>query len=66
MAQQIEQVTPPATHGEGPHWDCGQNVLYYVDISGQKLNRFDPATKDLKTVHFGEATRAPGSNSSSI
>ncbi|KAE8750657.1 regucalcin-like [Frankliniella occidentalis] len=49
---QIQQVTPPSQHGEGPHWDCGQNMLYYVDISGQMLHRYDPATKDLKAVRF--------------
>lgn len=55
---QIQQLTPSSLHGEGPHWDCGQNMLYYVDISGQMLHRYDPATKDLKAVYFGREGKA--------
>ena len=28
--------------GEGPVWDSRENVLYYVDIMGGKMFRFDP------------------------
>lgn len=30
--------------GEGPLWDVGEGVLYWVDIKGQSVHRFDPAT----------------------
>ncbi|XP_054258472.1 regucalcin-like [Macrosteles quadrilineatus] len=41
----LTRVTEPVDHGEGPHWDPTEQVLYYVDISGQALHRYDPATK---------------------
>ena len=30
--------------GEGPHWDAGQGCLWWVDILGSCLHRFDPAS----------------------
>ncbi len=30
--------------GEGPLWDAGEGVLYWVDIKGRSVHRFDPAT----------------------
>ena len=40
---QLEQLTTtPATLGEGPCWHAGEGVLYWVDIWGKKLHRFDP------------------------
>jgi sugar lactone lactonase YvrE len=36
--------------GESPMWHPGEQVLYYCDIPGHKLQRFDPASGDL--VHW--------------
>ena len=30
--------------GEGPYWDVTDQRLYWVDIKGCKIHRFDPAT----------------------
>lgn len=30
--------------GEGPLWDVQEQALYFVDIVGRKLHRYDPAT----------------------
>ena len=30
--------------GEGPHWDEKERCLYYVDINGKAVHRYDPAT----------------------
>ena len=33
-----------ATLGEGPVWDADGAVLWWVDIEGRRIHRFDPAT----------------------
>jgi len=38
--------------GEGPIW--ANNALYYVDIEGHKVLRFDPATGEQKIWEIGE------------
>ncbi len=35
---------PPSRLGESPLWHPGEAVLYWCDIPGRQLNRFDPAT----------------------
>jgi sugar lactone lactonase YvrE len=34
-----------ATLGEGPVWDADASVLWWVDIEGRRIHRFDPATR---------------------
>jgi sugar lactone lactonase YvrE len=34
--------------GEGPIWDELRNVLYYVDIEGRKIIRYDPLSEDFQ------------------
>ena len=38
-----------ATLGEGPVWVEREQALYFVDIKGPTIFRFDPKTKDLKS-----------------
>ena len=33
-----------ALHGEGPLWDADTQLLWWVDITGQSVHSFDPAT----------------------
>ena len=35
---------PPSLLGESPLWHPAEQVLYWCDIPGHKLNRFDPAS----------------------
>jgi sugar lactone lactonase YvrE len=40
--------------GEGSIWDPDQRVLYWVDILGQRLHRFDPVTRVDKAWDIGQ------------
>lgn len=38
------EKTSRALLGEGPLWDYRENILYFVDIEGKSIRKFDPAT----------------------
>jgi len=40
---------PKCQVGEGPVWDVAEQALYYIDILGRKVFRWDPASNDLKS-----------------
>lgn len=45
MGVEVEvAVGPGAVLGEGPLWDAGGGLLWWIDIPGQQLHRFDPAS----------------------
>ena len=37
--------TKRALLGEGPLWDWRENKLYFVDIEGRSIRKYDPETK---------------------
>ena len=43
---------PPSQLGESPLWHSSEQVLYWCDIAGQRLNRFDPATGTHRHWNF--------------
>ena len=43
---------PPSLLGESPLWHPSEQVLYWCDIPGHALNRFDPATCEHKLWPF--------------
>ena len=45
-------VAAPALLGESPVWHPGEQVLYYCDIPGHSLQRFDPAAQALEQWSF--------------
>lgn len=45
-------VATAAVLGESPVWHPREQALYYCDIAGRKLQRFDPATGDLRHWTF--------------
>jgi L-arabinonolactonase len=45
----ITQVdTPRCIIGEGPVWDVAEQALYFIDILGKKVLRFDPASGETR------------------
>ena len=42
-----------ATLGECPSWDQGTATLTWVDITGERVHRFDPATGDDRSWPVG-------------
>lgn len=54
MAFNIERVTEGCTLGEAPHWDVNTQNLYFVDILGQNLLKYHPASKKLTKVSVGK------------
>lgn len=41
--------TVGATLGEGPYWSATEQKLWFVDIKGKRIHRFDPATTALES-----------------
>ncbi|XP_012283418.1 regucalcin [Orussus abietinus] len=37
-------ISSPVLHGEGPHWNAENQILYFVDIAGGTINLYDPKT----------------------
>lgn len=58
-------VASAALLGESPMWHPGEQVLYYADIPGHQLQRFDPKSGELKHWAFDTdlASFAPMLNS---
>ena len=51
MKRHIETVVQrPSLVGEGAIWDSERKVLYWVDIIGQKLFAYDPATGENREI----------------
>lgn len=53
MPPHIERIAENFQLGEGPHWDDDTQSLYFVDIKGESINRYVPATKKLTKVTIG-------------
>ena len=51
-------VDAHAQVGEGPCWDTRENVLWWVDITGNLVHRYDPATGTDTTIDVGQAVGA--------
>lgn len=43
----------PLQHAEGPHWDAEKQLLYFVDIAGNRVYQYDPYSKKLTYANIG-------------
>ncbi|RSL32144.1 SMP-30/gluconolactonase/LRE family protein [Salibacterium salarium] len=47
-------VDKKALLGEGPSWDETKEVLYWVDIEGEKIHRYHPNRQENQTLETGQ------------
>jgi sugar lactone lactonase YvrE len=45
----VRLEAPRCAGGENPMWDPAARVIYYIDNTGRKVHRFDPATEQSRT-----------------
>ena len=53
-------VKAEAIIGESPLWSPHERVLYWVDIAGQKIHRFNPQTTQSDTFNLPQPVTAVG------
>ena len=54
MDYHIEKVaSAKAEVGEGPVWNPDEKKVYWTDIAGGRLFKYDPETGSNKTIHNG-------------
>ncbi len=59
MSEALELcVDARTTLGEGPIWDSEEQVLYWLDIMGERLFRYDPASGENRSYHVGQLVGA--------
>ena len=52
MEYHIEKVASPnAEVGEGPVWNAEEKKVYWTDIAGGKLFKYDPDSGTNETIH---------------
>ena len=55
MEYKVEQVPSPiSVIGEGPHWDIKRQNLYYNDIYGRTIHRYDYSENKVYTAKIGK------------
>lgn len=51
----IQRINGPKCFvGEGPVWDVAEQALYFIDIVGKAVHRFDPATEQSRSWDVGQ------------
>jgi L-arabinonolactonase len=49
MTRILRLDVPQCAVGEGPVWDVAEQALYWIDIIGKKVLRYDPANGSVRT-----------------
>ena len=47
----------PTVHcmvGEGPVWDVAEQALYFIDIVGKAVHRYDPGSEQTRSWDVGQ------------
>jgi sugar lactone lactonase YvrE len=64
-SERVRCILPwQATVGECPVWSGEEKRLYWIDIQGQKVHRFDPSTGHNESFHLPEIVTAIGLHAS--
>ncbi|CAG9864385.1 unnamed protein product [Phyllotreta striolata] len=53
MAPKVEKLCGNFKLGEAPFWDEDAQALYFVDINGYTINKYDPSTKRTTSAYVG-------------
>lgn len=54
MVVEVKPIAGPFTLGEGPHWDEKSKSLYFVDIDGKLLCKYNPANNTVTKCSLGK------------
>jgi sugar lactone lactonase YvrE len=62
MPAKVEKITESVELGEGPHWDVATQSLYFVDIFGKAIYKYNPSAERLTKAVIGtnHVTFIPG------
>ena len=58
LATAVPITEAGAETGEGPRWDAAVGILWWVDVDGGKVHRFDPASHANTTIDLGTVVGA--------
>uniref|UniRef100_A0A224XUC0 Regucalcin n=1 Tax=Panstrongylus lignarius TaxID=156445 RepID=A0A224XUC0_9HEMI len=50
----LQPITKPVAHAEGPHWVASEQALYYVDIAGFSVHRYDTKEKKHTSIKLND------------
>lgn len=54
MVVEVKPIAGPYTIGEGPHWDEKSKSLFFVDIDGKLLCKYNPANETVTKCSIDE------------
>ena len=58
LATAVPVTNPGAETGEGPRWDPVAGILWWVDVDGGRVHRYDPASRTNASLDLGTSVGA--------